>query len=403
MKEFIFGTRRIHSVEFKDVSTQAKPPVSAVFGLQAERMITTTDANRDGVVAYRFKDNFPIQPPDSLTRHFQNLATLGFTPELKKWMLDENVDLLLHLDEKEYDVLSLDMRNGFAGQPTEWDTISPDRAAPLLAGLEKLNTNPGTRVAVGFGYRDGMGGVDVFRTRTGLVGYYQLRGLNDLSGRGVEIRYKLVLGGTTPTSVATPPLSFGPVIERLVNTIYVNTIHHSLDHCLINLASGELLSLPDSISTRMERDDPADKAKLESDMMTWAINSGADAAAGIGESSAVTKGTKKKYFFPNLATFGLITVPVTEDAWDKLAPADVADRLEPHKFPHNAKPEFENVYSHGSNSTYLFETRKGVQGILQIEGATPDRNGVKIHYKLVQNAATNAPATKLIQPGTPKP
>jgi tRNA A-37 threonylcarbamoyl transferase component Bud32 len=204
VKEFVFGTRRIHSVEFKDVSTQAKPPVSAVFGLQAERMITTTDANRDGVVAYRFKDNFPIQPPDSLTRHFQNLATLGFTPELKKWMLDENVDLLLHLGEKEYDVLSLDMRNGFAGQPTEWDTISPDRAAPLLAGLEKLNTNPGTRVAAGFGYRDGMGGVDVFRTRTGLVGYYQLRGLNDLSGRGVEIRYKLVLGGTTKAAPNLP-------------------------------------------------------------------------------------------------------------------------------------------------------------------------------------------------------
>jgi len=206
VKEFALGTRRIHSVEFKDVSTQAKQPVSAVFGLQAERMITTRDANRDGVVAYRFKDNFPIRPPDALTGHFQKLETRGIiTPELKRWMQDNGADMLFHFTEKSYDVLTFDMRNGFVGQPTEWDTVLPARVFPVLAKLEEQNTQPGPRFASGMGYRDGMGSVDVFRTRAGLVGYYQLRGLSDLTGSGVQIRYKLVLAAQPDTLTPAKP------------------------------------------------------------------------------------------------------------------------------------------------------------------------------------------------------
>ena len=209
-------------VRYKRVQGVATPPATSatdqrsVFGLNAERTITTRDANRDGVIGFRFKDNFPVQPPDALTGHFQNRQTLGFTPELKQWMLDQNVDMLLHLGEKGYDVLSLDMRDGFAGQPTEWDTISPDQAAPLLAGLEKLNTDPGTRVAGECGYRDGMTSVDVFRNRDGLVGFYQLRGFTDVDGSGVVMRYKLVLTDQAEGPVVTnnaPPPAFGPVME----------------------------------------------------------------------------------------------------------------------------------------------------------------------------------------------
>ena len=171
----------------------------SVFGLRAERMITTGDANRDGVVAFRFENNLPFQPPDTLTGHFQKPETVGFTPELKQWMLDEKVDLLLHFGAKGYTVLSLDMRDGSAGQPADWNAISPEKAAPLLAGLEKLNSNPGPRVAGVSGYRDGLCDVRVFRTREGQVGFYQLRGLDDADGRGVVIHYKLVQGDQTGT------------------------------------------------------------------------------------------------------------------------------------------------------------------------------------------------------------
>ncbi|MEI8288579.1 MAG: efflux RND transporter periplasmic adaptor subunit, partial [Verrucomicrobiota bacterium] len=56
------------------------------------------------------------------------------------------------------------------------------------------------------GYRDGLGEVSVFRTRDGLVGFYQLRGLADADGRGVNIRYKLVQGGATNAAAAKPKM-----------------------------------------------------------------------------------------------------------------------------------------------------------------------------------------------------
>ena len=184
----------------------AKPAPAAVFGLQAERMIAATDANPDGVVAFRFENNFPFQPPVAVTGHFKDPAKLGFTPELRRWMEDENVDLLFYFDKKAYYVLSFNMRTGWAGQPKEWDTILPDCAVPQLTKMEKLNSEPtGPSIMGECGYRDGLGEVRVFRTRDGLVGFYQLRGLADADGRGVNIRYKLVQGGATNAAAGAKP------------------------------------------------------------------------------------------------------------------------------------------------------------------------------------------------------
>ncbi|MEI7732114.1 MAG: hypothetical protein WCO56_21245 [Verrucomicrobiota bacterium] len=190
-----------------------KPAPAAVFGLQAERMIAATDANSDGVVAFRFENNFPFQPPVAVTGHFKDPAKIGFTPELRRWMQDENVDLLFYFDKKAYYVLSLNMRTGWAGQPKEWDTILPDCAVPQLTKMEKLNSEPtGPSIMGECGYRDGLGGVQVFRTRNGLVGFYQLRGLADADGRGVNIRYKLVQA-SAPKSASAPTVPVGAKIS----------------------------------------------------------------------------------------------------------------------------------------------------------------------------------------------
>jgi serine/threonine protein kinase len=166
------------------------------FGPVMEHTVTTDEANRDGVVAYRFKENDLVRPPERLTQQFKSLKTRGFTPELEQWMRAESVDLLLYLGEESFDVLRLDLRSDFAGQPKEWDTIQPDQAFPLLAQLEEMNTQPGPGYTSGCGYRDGASSVNVFRTRAGLVGFYQLRGLSDMDGRSVNIRYKLVQNGS---------------------------------------------------------------------------------------------------------------------------------------------------------------------------------------------------------------
>jgi len=127
------------------------------------------------VVAFRFEGAQVFQPPLAVTGTFKSLSARGFTPELKQWMQASGADLLFYLGETSYDVLTLDLRSGFAGLPAEWETELPERARSALAELEALNTQPGPCVTSRCGYRDGLSSVHVFRTRDGLVGFYQLR------------------------------------------------------------------------------------------------------------------------------------------------------------------------------------------------------------------------------------
>jgi serine/threonine protein kinase len=200
LRQLIGRGRWLNQIEFRravQAGAAASPngttDTSAEFGLQAERTLAADKANRDGVVGYRFMDNDEVAVPEALTGHFKQLSTRGFTQELKQWMRDNRVDMLLHFAEQFYDVLTLDLRNGFIGQPREWDTVLPARAAPALKKLEDLNTEPGPGISGGSGYRDGPTTVNVFRTREGAVGFYQLRGFSDVDGRGVIIRSRQIL------------------------------------------------------------------------------------------------------------------------------------------------------------------------------------------------------------------
>jgi hypothetical protein len=198
VKAVHFELRPIYRVEFRNVAlwpgmeTQVEAVSSSVFGSRTERTLAADKANRDGVVGYRFKDNEVVAVPALLTGHFKDMSQRGFTQELKQWMRDNRVDMLFHFTDKFYDVLTLDMRDGFIAQPKEWDAVRPEQSLPALTKLEELNTEPGSGISGGAGYQDGPTTVNVFRTRDGTTGFYQLRAFSDAQGRGVVIRCKLV-------------------------------------------------------------------------------------------------------------------------------------------------------------------------------------------------------------------
>jgi serine/threonine protein kinase len=102
----------------------------------------------------------------------------------------------------------------------------------------------------------------------------------------------------------------------------------------------------------------------------WITNTGFDMVAAVSS-----------HQIPVLTGFDIVNVPLPVNSWDSVTPADVVQswalqQTEP-------KQTCTISGSPGKPDTFLFQTREGGKGILQIMGVTEDGRSVKIRYKLV--------------------
>ncbi|MCC7203840.1 MAG: carboxypeptidase regulatory-like domain-containing protein [Phycisphaeraceae bacterium] len=176
--------------------------------------------------------------------------------------------------------------------------------------------------------------------------------------------------GKEPAEEATP--AFGPVIERTV--LADRELRRDM---LIDLDSGRLLTEPAGLD-----------ATNPDAVMGWLRQNGVDAASALGQSVR------------GLVGMDMIVLPV-EKAWETWAAAEVWNNPQwPHSKPGTPAP----MSTTGTlPATFLFQTRDGGRGILQITGYTEHAkdgaDGVKIRYRLVQvqqekaTGANEAPAT----------
>ena len=332
------------------------------------------------MVGYRFKDSDEVAVPEALTGHFKDLKTRGFTPELKQWMRDNRVDMLFHFAKEFYDVFTLDMRNDFIGQPKEWDAVLPSQAAPALKKAEDLNTEPGPGISSGAGYRNGPTAVNVFRSREGVVGYYQLRAFSDMQGHGVIIRSKQILTQKAEAPASQPGITFGPVIERTLKSPAVDRANSYID-----LESGNVVPLPAEINLK---DDKAVSA--------WAAENGVDAVADTSQE------------IHGLLGFQLHFVQVPDSEWAQATSSSIVSNVvaqEFHSFKFGGEwPRGTNDTGHWAASantffitprsrTFAFRTRENSLGVLQLLDVSDEPNGfVEFRYKLVwQTNTTQSP------------
>jgi len=152
--------------------------------------------------------------------------------------------------------------------------------------------------------------------------------------------------------------SFGPVVEQVVHYDPGDDLIEFID-----FDTGRLLKVPPEMA---QRDDPAEG-------IAWIRQVGPDASGS----------TEKPYM--GLTGFDMIVYATGDADWDKMS-AEELRRSKALAFgepglpvPVSAKGELP--------ATYLFKTREGGAGILQIVGFTEDPKGVKIRYKMVQGAA----------------
>lgn len=148
--------------------------------------------------------------------------------------------------------------------------------------------------------------------------------------------------------------TWGPVIERTVNDDGVRK------DMLIDLDSGQLFSVP---TDRKARQSPFD----------WMAEKGIDAGAETSKRA------------PGLWGAQMIVIPIANGQWDSGTEALHGELRE-------GKPGTPAVMSAlgGLPRTYMFATREGGMGVLQIVGLIEKPQGIKIRYKLVQTAKARA-------------
>ena len=155
------------------------------------------------------------------------------------------------------------------------------------------------------------------------------------------------------------PMTFGPVIEREVVEA-------------IDFDSGKVAnSLPESVTKS------PDIAMNVLNAVSWMEREGMDA---VSEPSGDLKGV------------GMKAKAVDKDAWDQLTPEQVIATLETNKREtwQELDPNRKTDAERKTPATWVFETREGGKGLLQVLEQT--KAGVNVRYKLVQGGATMAAA-----------
>jgi serine/threonine protein kinase len=167
-----------------------------------------------------------------------------------------------------------------------------------------------------------------------------------------------------PQKRTKPQPVFGPVVERTINRASTGT------NFLLNFKTGDL------------RTPPPEKDGQAVEVHGWARRQGLDAAVGIlnGDNDVMTG-------------FDMVVLPVPDQCWEELKPAEAAVRLE-------GQPASSFVILFHANGSFpetcVFRTRDGGIGILQLTGYVSEPPGVKIRYKFVDKV----PATAQTQSNT---
>jgi serine/threonine protein kinase len=171
----------------------------------------------------------------------------------------------------------------------------------------------------------------------------------------------------TPATAQNP--SFGPVIERVIeNCAAPDFKWFDLDKAVAVSSSG----LPDDVEDSAFED--------------WMRKTGVDVAANTGNS-------------PGLISRGndFVALPVQTSLWDSASAEEIRHLIADAR----AEKKITMLRADGElPATFVFKTREGGTGILQITGFTDNPPGVKIRYKLVQNSKPNAVTTSEAEQNT---
>jgi hypothetical protein len=204
-------------------------------------------------------------------------------------------------------------------------------------------------------------------------------------------------GGTVPSGSSRrqlgPSPAFGRIVDRIIN-------HPSAgSNCFLNLETGILLTPFPPVLKLFSQDDWMRRYGAETleagEMQTWVRATGADAVSNIGDrekglvlfdgfaTAAFSESGQPESGAANWELSAAQLIQIMDDFQKKIGKTTVLPSLadQTMRSSENELPK-----------SFLFKTRQGSVGILEITGFSDNPPGVRVHYKLVQNAGTVASA-----------
>jgi len=285
--------------------------------------------------------------------------------------------VVIRHDEPEHKIVLLGMSGtvvywAHAPLGDQWENLTDMNA---LATVRRNTTSPG--VIQGIDWPDTLPLTVFFKTGAGSLGILQITGLTE-NPSGVKIRYKLVQNSTaspapTPIPAAAQNLSFGPVMERTIE-------RGSSPHRALNLATGEFMS-PSREREFVFRPDGADTLRVAG----VDVYSSYDARAADNLNSLDMRYIAGLY--PQKGDKAISIDDINAEEFSELLAKGQYFQTTLEKTGMFGGYRFDlskvEPVLRGTN-VYLFITRDGAQGLLQISGVTENPSGVKIRYKLVR-------------------
>ena len=325
----------------------------AVFGPAIERVVNDISERRDNG-ALRLSSGQLLTLP-APARELNARLT---------WMEANAADLILDFTANQHLVLAKGMKLGDF-EARRWDGATPEDIAKALQST-----------AAGFGRVADSGEGEYWLTQQPVFpvtlafetaghqrGLMQIMGFTD-NPRGARIRYKLVQDSSSSIAGSTPPAaiySLGPEVHADLSP------GGETQQRFIDFDTGKLFAAGDFFGSGED--------SSREQLQFWRHLSGIDA---VGEIDPPVHG---------LRGFEMKGAPVPNEAWTNAAP-DQLDGLLAAADP----GELVSMSVNGQvPATFVFQTREGGKGILQITGFRD--NGVRIQYRLAQAAAAASTET----------